>query len=536
MKPSHLGEIKVPPRSDVTASIATMFGIAAILALVVTALRLANIWQFGGLVTTTGGEESCIYSVWKLVNGFPLYEDPRVAPFSITLYNYLFYWVYAVGGLVSGGSGQELLLAGRLTSLSIAAVGAAGQYCLVCNLWPSLATQRLKFAVCCAVILVWFGPLVGWWTLSFRPDLLALAMTTWGCWSYSRYLSSRRVVFLVACGLLFFAGWAAKQSVVALAAGTFLHVLGQRDRFRGIAFMILPFVLLAVASLLIGGQEYRMNVIWGPSINDYAVQRMLRTALLAFAAVPFAWLVGPALTLAARPDLSSGLQKGVAQPEKLSFLLLLCLASIALALVTSAKDGSSQNQWLESVLAMSSWGLYVLGTFGPFRSFAVSTVNVSLAPTIMLLALQALFPGGLGGIFSWTTLRVGAEEASSRLMAADIVQNAPRPLFTTDHVLSLPWHSTDGRHPASVLDPVYYNQAKQDGVLAGDGVVGQIHRQEFRSLWLPVNHELVQEARQAGYRETEIRSSVPDAFNTRLQSDYVLLLSFGADVLPKNAD
>jgi len=532
---SNPGKIELQSRADVPASIATMFSLAAVLALAITALRLANVWQFGGLVTTTGGEESCIYSVWKLANGFPLYEDPRTAPFAITLYNFLFYWVYAACGLVFGSNGPELMLVGRLASLGIAAVGAAGQYFFVCSLWPGSATRRLKIAAWCVAILVWFGPLTGWWTLSFRPDLLALAAATWGCWSYSRYLSSGRAVFLVACGLLFFAGWAAKQSVVALAGGTFLHALGRSDRFRGIVWMILPFGFLAAASLVIGGADYRLNVVWGPSINDYAVQRTLRTALLSFAAVPFVWIIGPALTLAALRSSQCRLAQGAALTKRLPYLILLCLASVALALVTSAKEGSSQNQWLEGMLAMSSWGLYALGSLEPCKKFGIGLVNVSVVPTILLLALQAMFPGGLGGVFSWTTLRISATEAASRVMAADVVQNAPQPLFTTDHVLSLPWHSTGGRHPACVLDPVYYNKARQSGFLAGDGVVGQIQRREFRSLWLPANHTLVKEAKHADYKETEIRLKVPDAFNARMQNDYVLLVLSESDAPNRSA-
>ncbi len=516
------------PGSDLPASIATLFGLAAVLAIVVTALRLSNIWEFGAWVTTTGGEESCIYSVWKLVNGFPLYEDPRTAPFAITLYNFLFYWVYAVGGFVFGGSGQELMFAGRVASLLVAALGAVGQYLFLCSLWPRVATRRLRFAVWAAAISVWFGPLVGWWTLSFRPDLLALAAATWGCWSYSRYLSSGRVVFLLACGLLFFAGWGAKQSVIALAAGTFLHMLSRKDRLRGIFFMIAPFVLLAAISLLVGGNDYRLNIVWGPSINDYAVHRTLRTAVVAFAVLPFAWLVGPALTVSGWLGRKSSVSESFAEPQRLQYLLLLALASMFLSVVTSAKDGSSQNQWLESMLAMSSWALYALGSFGPFRSIVVGIVNVSVVPTILLLGLQAMFPQGLGGIFSWTTLRIDEAAASSRAMAAAIVQSAPLPLFTTDHVLSLPWHSTGGRHPASVLDPIYYNQAKRSQFLSGDGVVGQIQRHEFRSLWLPADHDVANEAKRCGYRETETRLRVRDAFNARMQADYVLLVLPGS--------
>src|SRR5687768_13694762 len=58
-------------------------------------VRLAFVVRHAELVSTTGEEAPGIYAVWKAQHGHPVYEWPDRENYSISLYNYLFYWLYA---------------------------------------------------------------------------------------------------------------------------------------------------------------------------------------------------------------------------------------------------------------------------------------------------------------------------------------------------------------------------------------------------------------------------------------------------------
>src|ERR1035441_8311389 len=75
-------------------------GVAAVLLFVILNLavffiRLVSVWHYGSLFPTTGSESPMIYSVWKRMHDLSVYEWPFTYPFSLSLYNYLFYDTYA---------------------------------------------------------------------------------------------------------------------------------------------------------------------------------------------------------------------------------------------------------------------------------------------------------------------------------------------------------------------------------------------------------------------------------------------------------
>src|SRR5574337_2059668 len=67
-----------------------------VLQLSVLAIRINSTVLQGALSARTGEEGVVIYPIWKLVQGYPLYEWPNRFPFSSTPYNFLFFYVYAI--------------------------------------------------------------------------------------------------------------------------------------------------------------------------------------------------------------------------------------------------------------------------------------------------------------------------------------------------------------------------------------------------------------------------------------------------------
>src|SRR5437879_7894248 len=83
----------------------------------ILAVRCSSILSAGTFYPTNGSESLMAYSIWKIQNHLPLYEWPQRDPFTLTLYNYLFYALY--GHLLDylGVSGSGILIGGRALTL-----------------------------------------------------------------------------------------------------------------------------------------------------------------------------------------------------------------------------------------------------------------------------------------------------------------------------------------------------------------------------------------------------------------------------------
>lgn len=147
--------------------------IFVILNLAVFLLRLVSVWRYGALF---GPDSSlAIYPVWKGVHHLPIYEWPLAYPFSLALYNYLFYNTYAFFLRLIGASGADILIWGRFLTPVFSIIGAIAQWKLVqhhLNLRGAHSALSLIFALG-----LWFcTSMVRHWALCIRPDMGAVAL------------------------------------------------------------------------------------------------------------------------------------------------------------------------------------------------------------------------------------------------------------------------------------------------------------------------------------------------------------------------
>src|SRR5713101_1331305 len=89
----------------------------------ILAVRCSSNLNSGIFYPINGWESLMAYSIWKIQNHLPLYEWPQREPFALTLYNYLFYELYAYLLKYLGVSGPRILVAGRMLTLSFACLG-----------------------------------------------------------------------------------------------------------------------------------------------------------------------------------------------------------------------------------------------------------------------------------------------------------------------------------------------------------------------------------------------------------------------------
>jgi len=127
--------------------------VAAVLAffalnLAVYLVRIVSVWRYGALFCSTAVESPMIDSIWRCMNHRPVYTWPFTFPFSLSLYNYSLYDVYAAVLRLMGTGGDGILTWGRQFTLLF---GDCRSYCAVeagavstQSAWPRQHSSRCR--------------------------------------------------------------------------------------------------------------------------------------------------------------------------------------------------------------------------------------------------------------------------------------------------------------------------------------------------------------------------------------------------------
>jgi hypothetical protein len=266
--------------------------------LAVYLIRIISVWRYGALFCSTAVESPMIDSVWRCMRHQTVYQWPFTFPFSLSLYNYLFYYVYAGVLRLIGAWDAGILTWGRQFTLLFALAGALAQWRLVRSLL-NLRGLASSLSLLLAVGLWLCTSLVKYWALTIRPDMAAAALVMIALWVVVRQPQPR---FCFAwAGLLLYLAWACKQSTVLAFAGLCLWLLLNK-RWRNLTLLLAVFATLVAATLLLGSPEYRFSILVAPQmVRGFAfslpwILRTLGTGLTAlglnlyWVAVPFVLL------------------------------------------------------------------------------------------------------------------------------------------------------------------------------------------------------------------------------------------------------
>jgi hypothetical protein len=499
----------------------------------ILAIRINDILTLGHL-RPIAGEGPVLYSIWKLRHGYPLYEWPTRPYFALTLYNFLFYDVYAAVFTALRVPSDAMLVAGRFLTLGFGAAGAFAQYAAGRQFAPRPATgsgrptawqgagSRLALALLSFV--TWFGcVLPGVWSIGVRPDIAGLALATAGIAIALPALQDDRPRRLILASVMFLLAWSFKQSMIALFAATCVYVLVWRRSFTALACLVVPLVAGVAAAMAIGGSVYRANVIDAPSINAWIPY--LALYWYRGVALPDLLLWGMALAAVvslARPGSRHGPLGSIAGAADrsrravgadLTYPALAVTIAFATGTMAMMKVGSGINHLLELNVACSLTAAALLGSaWETSRARAACTAGALMLVPMIAFAVT-LLQDSQGRL--WTALQLKSQgvalhlttpdDARSRAQLALVVASLPKPVYIDDDLFALPWHSTGDRYPAVVLDPVFYLEAMHRG-LAGRGVPGLFEDKYFGSAVLTDQSSNVTAALRSGYR---LERSIP---------------------------
>jgi hypothetical protein len=456
---SSVSKDETPGISDLRAAAVSTF---VILNLAVFLIFLLSVCHYGGLFATTGGEPLAVYPIWKALHHRPVYEWPLAFPFSVGLYNYLFYNAYALFLRVMSAQDADIMTLGRLLTIAFAVLGAVAQWKLV-EILLKLRGARSAMSLLFALSLWLSTSIARQWVLSVRTDIAATALVM-----IALFIVARQSRFASAySGVFFYLAWSFKQSeVLAFVAVCFLLLL--QRRWRDLSMLATVFVALTAVTLFVGTPEYRYNILVAPRLVAWSLTWAARIAPKTLAANAY-WVLAPFTVLRA--------PRAVRAENTVRMLMIVFAVAMLGGLAGMTKVGAWDNYLLEAFAAGST--LLHLAVFTmPGRLVSTLVLFGCAQPAVQVATVPT---GAHPHPFGTVGIATNAEYADAIAMR-NIMAQLKKPIFTTDEFLSLPWFSADNRSSALVVDAKFHEAT--EGSCANGCVEGMLQRSEIPTVML----------------------------------------------------
>lgn len=461
-----------PHRAATAMLVAAVLAVAG--AVVLFGLRFASAISFSEAIqlTTSGSEEESIFVIWNFLHGGAIYLNRLEIPFAATAYNWLFYVSYALvakAALTAFALGDEWLpTVTRLTTFAGAVwLGFIAFLTARVVMPPRNIAENLLAATIAGYVA--FGPLNGYWDITTRPDVWAIALEVTGTFVFLRWMNSRRLGYLLAVGAIAFLAWSFKQTAVgflcAVGGGLLL-----RGRWRDLAALVIGMAIAFGGTMLIGGERYTKAVLvigWNPDADLahalWIVGNVVTKTMPGFAAAlgGVVWIVaGRRVRYAWRDD-------------RILFGALAVLSGLVMNASLATHPGAAENYyfWLH-------WGVVV---------FAMATLRMTrdddargtatVVPLAWIAGWVALFVAVGVVILGYHGTRGLRPMHRYYMDSKACLDQLPRPLYVNRPYLSLPW-MTPGSTPFVVSWYYYFDrrngQPFEDGGIRGLVAAGKL--------------------------------------------------------------
>jgi hypothetical protein len=456
------------PARFLSWSVASLAVAALVMVVLTTTLRtrsaLAVIDISPGVNVTSGCEDESLHLLWRQAHGDPVYIDSSRPPFSAAYFNWLFYRSYGVVTPDSPAPGDvhALIRNARLLTLAGALCGTFALCLFAARLAPGQpAAHRLAaFALAAWVFL---GPLTGWWIVTTRPDLWALAFECGGLLVVLSLWRRTPLTAALLAAVCFYAAWAFKQNFIQ-GLGCALLFLVVNRQWKSASLLLGLSVAGWSATAFVLGPEYRAALLSTVTSSGFslavgwdnflgAVVRAL-PLILAAACLPFQ----PA------PHGESTLAR-----DSLRLAVIALPLSLAFSFATSCKLGAASNYYLTSTVFVGLLALVSL-------SRATTRPVFSGVPLLALIALSA-------GLLVTNKLQLRPHIIATTSDRWAVWENAPSPRYAHDQLLNLPWLNPGA--PVYLTAFNYDDERAAGRSFAHDGIGGLIREGYFASLLLP---------------------------------------------------
>jgi hypothetical protein len=429
-----------------------------------------------------------MFALWRVCRGEPIYQAKTAAPYAATYFNWAFYKTYALWSRPHNGPGEEAVMIFWARILTAAAAGAG--ILLSTFFFRRILQNDSRWTLAPALALfVFSGPTVGWWLVTIRPDVGALAAETTGVWLFLHWNRTRPHFACFAAAGAFYLAWSFKPTYITALSAICLF-LGYRQRWSDLARLTVSMVVLWSVTLSFGGVTYRASIRDTATNNAfYPSQGLTNFLASAKTAAPLIIILALSMLSKKKPAVLGGATNLATDAAAIG--LIGTVLSAALLLVASSKLGAAPNYFLPTFFMVSLWAVGNLGARDrplPALGFGLAAVAVQLGMVL-----------GVWGILDLN------KQSDSLAQKWTLFATQPEPRFSADYRLNFPW-----LNPGSpTLMPAYnYFQDRYNGVaFANGGIGGMIEAQKFKTLLLPAetsasfDHGSLANYQQAGHVE-----------------------------------
>lgn len=451
--------------------------VCAVLALVLMMVRLDSVISFAAplQLATSGYEQESLLAIWERLHGHAVYVSRWAEPFRWAIYNWLYYGTYAAFadtamGLLSLADAWLPTVTRVLTVIGMVAAIAGARAAIGAMLHGRDVPPALAWA---AATVVGAGPLIGYWGMTTRPDIWALAFELFAIVAFWRCFPGRPLRAVALFCVLAYVAWAFKQSNVAAIGAVGLFLLLRR---QWPALMLLVTVMIAAwaVTLAVGPAIYRTSVLLG----EYQSINTVANALRIFASIvpkllPVAAGVAALIFLLAFGRVA---WRSLWDDDAILFSTAGLCGGVLLAFAASRQPGAAENYYFTTAFFGMALVIAMSRLTGQVKSSGGRIIQGAAALGWLLQA--GALAAVLAGFVGTTSLRHFDDYHRAAKACLD---KLPRPLFVDNHYLSLPWMTPD--NPSYVLAFGYL----EDRIAGrknyqGDGIGGRISRGEFAAL------------------------------------------------------
>ena len=407
---------------------------ATFLAMLVLRLYLVTAYvpELGGI------ESNVIYSLQRILDGYPLYVDPATPPYSITQYTPLYYYLcWGVGRIfgVDAANVHHVYVLSRSVSLLLNLLFAWSVFAILRNVF------RVKRSVSLLALVYAFVYLD---EESFsRPDSLfnLLALLTVGL--FLKLLTEedqpRSRWYLVGASALSVVAIFAKQSAIYLPILLLFYLVFFLQNFRWAMIALLTITATFGLLLVLSGQNdfhtFFQNTVQGVNNGASLSWFVERIMVEHFQKERFINILG----------LFGGfhfLAKGKSHPLK--FLGLALLGSFSFALITSIKIGAAPNYFTEFIVLTVIAVVVLVATYDPwFRAQPIRRGKwKGYQPLFYLILIAFTLPPRFAGKFHKKVVKINNvgqsgyldDQAVAHYMYEELHLQPDDQVFITTHV------------------------------------------------------------------------------------------------------
>lgn len=419
--------------------------LAALACLAVLCVRAGSVFHNGTYAFTSGMEEESLFAIWKWIHHQPVSGNAFAPPFAQSYFNWLFYWIYgAVGGAALWIGGLESSALPTIARCLTLALTIATGLVVFQLLAPLNFARRIAGSAIIA-----FNPLVGFWSLTTRPDVGALALGMLGAWCIGKSEKARSSAMWVGLAFLaFYFSWAFKQTYLVGFAATFFHFLLAR-KWKTACWFLGAAVSAIGLTVALGTAEYRYATLMSQSHIEFLPSLAGNNALKAILKAPMMVPGLVSVVVCLRRD-------------KSNLLALWGMMATPLMLVASAKAAASDNYFFEPAAICS-----IL--------FLLEGRHVTFGALAQLLSPVLIAAGLVGVLFV-------KPEPELALLRGQLAQMKGT-VFVTRIWANLPWFQE--RPPYLVLATTYLGDRDIGKPFAEGGVQGMIRSGRIQILVTP---------------------------------------------------